>query len=259
MAITTPTRKVSLARNKSYISRAKLLLQNYYLRVSCAAIGAVLQNNAYQFTATFNYLKDIESQRDGINGDGSGQFARIPPTIKVFIKNNRPKKPVELRADLDHVLVNEVSRIPQLNTIANKPTIIRPDIEIIDLISDDDSSTEGSGSVIHEGKRDGSVVEKNEEPPVEDCLCCYMEFPQREMKECTTGSEHFVCTDCIYRFVSEQLDGNGSVAFKCIVDADCQNHYSSALLDAALSPKLNRRVNDLVIREEMKKAGINSW
>ena len=86
-----------------------------------------------------------------------------------------------------------------------------------------------------------------------------MEYPHAEMKECSTGSGHFVCTGCIYRFVSEQLDGNGSIQFKCIVDADCQNHYSSALLDTALSPKLNRRVNDLVIREEMKKAGINSW
>jgi len=252
---------MELARNKPYISRAKLLLQNFFLRISCAAIDAVLKSNGFGFTPSFNYLKDVETQRDGIDGDGSGQFARIPPTIKVFIKHNRPKKLVKLCADLDHKLVKEVSRIPQLNTIANKPTIIRPDtdIEIIDLISDDDSSTEGSGSVIHEGKRDSSIVQDKEEPKVKDCLCCYMEYPQGEMKECSTGSGHFVCTDCIYRFVSEQLDGNGSIQFKCIVDADCQNHYSSALLDSALSPKLNRRVNDLVIREEMKKAGINSW
>lgn len=252
---------MELARNKPYISRAKLLLQNYFLRISCAAIDAVLRTNGFGFTPSFNQLQDIESQRDNIDGDGSGQFARIPPTIKVFIKHNRPKKPVKLCADLDHKLVNEVSRIPQLNTIANKPTIIRPDtdIEIIDLISDDDSSTEGSASAIHEGNRGSSIVQEKEEPKVEDCLCCYMEYPQGEMKECSTGSGHFVCTDCIYRFVSEQLDGNGSIQFKCIVDADCQNHYSSALLDTALSPKLNRRVNDLVIREEMKKAGINSW
>lgn len=248
---------MELARNKPYISRAKLLLQNCFLRISCAAIDVVLKSNEFKLPASFKELQNIESQREGINGDGSGKFDRIPPTIKVFIKHNRPKKPVKLCADLDHVLVKEVSRIPQLNTVANKPTIVRPDtdIEIIDLISDDDSSTEGSGSVNHEGKRDSS----QDEPKVKDCLCCYMEFPQGEMKECTTDSEHFVCMDCIYRFVSEQLDGNGSVAFKCIVDADCQNHYSSALLDSALSPKLNRRVNDLVIREEMKKAGINSW
>ena len=217
---------MELARNKPYISRAKLLLQNYFLRISCAAIDAVLKSNDFKLTPSFNYLKDIESQRDGINGDGSAQFARIPRTIKVFIKNNRPKKLVKLCADLDHVLCNEVSRIPELNTTANKPTIIRPDnIEIIDLISDDDSSTEGGGSSIQDqGKRDSNIVQEKEEPKVEDCLCCYMEYPHAEMKECTTGSEHFVCTDCIYRFVSEQLVGNGSVAFKCIVDADCQNH-----------------------------------
>ena len=137
MAITTPTRKLArsdmeLARNKPYISRAKLLLQNCFLRISCAAIDVVLKSNEFKLPASFKELQNIESQREGINGDGSGKFDRIPPTIKVFIKNNRPKKPVKLHADLDHILVKEVSRIPQLNTVANKPTIIiRPDIEIL--------------------------------------------------------------------------------------------------------------------------------
>jgi len=95
---------MELARNKPYISRAKLLLQNFFLRISCAAIDAVLKSNGFGFTPSFNYLKDVETQRDGIDGDGSGQFARIPPTIKVFIKHNRPKKLVKLCADLDHNL-----------------------------------------------------------------------------------------------------------------------------------------------------------
>jgi len=75
MAITTPTRKLArsdmeLARNKPYISRAKLLLQNCFLRISCAAIDVVLKSNEFKLPASFKELQNIESQREGINGDG---------------------------------------------------------------------------------------------------------------------------------------------------------------------------------------------
>ena len=43
-----------------------------------------------------------------------------------------------------------------------------------------------------------------------------------------------------------------------LVNANCQHEYSMTLLDQVLSPKLNKRANDRIFREEMKKAGIGS-
>ena len=225
--------------SSSYRNQTKKMLKNHFPRISCSAIDAVLRSSKHNFTDAFRVLSNIESQRPGINGDGAGQFAGIDRRIKVFLKYDRTKE--NFRLD-NEILIKEIDAIPELNTKAGK-------IPTIDLTASTSSEEEDSNGATDE-KIGVSFIE---------CLCCYGDFPRSEMRECESGSGHYVCNQCIYHYVSEQLDGNGSVAFKCIVNAECQNTYSLALLDAVLSPKLNRRVNDKMIREEMKKAGINSW
>ena len=95
--------------------------------------------------------------------------------------------------------------------------------------------------------------------PKMECLCCYGDYNLSEMRECSPGSGHHVCQRCINAYVSEQVDGNDSAVFKCIVDPNCQNKYSLFLLDETLSPKLRKRTNDKVFRAEAKKAGIDCW
>ena len=217
--------------NRKYIRHTKVMLQNLFPLISCAAIDAVLSSSKYKFKDSFTILRNIESQRNAVNGDGAGQFDGIPSLIKVFIKRNRPAK--KLTA-IDERLSAEIDAIPELNTkVGNHPV--------------------GPSSVV-------GNVQEDVDDATRECLCCYGDYRMSEMRECTSGSGHLVCKDCIYRFVSEQLDGNGSALFKCIVDADCQQKYSLALLDQVLSPKLNKRANDLVFREEMKVAGLgNVW
>lgn len=216
--------------NKKYIRHTKVMLQNLFPLISCAAIDAILSSSKYKFKGSFTVLRNIESQRSDIDGDGAGQFDGIPPRIKVFIKRNRPAK--KLTA-IDERLSAEIDAIPELNTKVGTHPV--------------DPSVVGS-------------VEEDVDDATRECLCCYGDFTMSEMRGCSAGSGHLVCKDCIYRFVSEQLDGNGSALFKCIVDADCEHKYSLALLDQVLSPKLNKRANDLVFREETKKAGLgNVW
>lgn len=163
-------------------------------------------------------------------------FDGIPPRLRVFLRRERPRKNVTL-TERDERLRGEIDAIPELNT---------KEKEVIDLTSD----TEDEDSI---------VVEEVHETEVE-CLCCFGDYPPSETRECELGSDHRVCKECIYRYVSEQLDGNDSASFTCIVDTNCQNNYSLSLLDQVLSPKLNKRANDRVFREELKKAGIgNDW
>ena len=218
--------------NKKFILHAKVMLQNSFPLISCAAIEAVLLSSKYKFKDSFYILRNIESQHNNaVNGDGAGQFDGIPPRIKVFIKRKRPQ--MTLLTAEDERLSAEIDAIPELNTkVGNHP--VGPS-SVVDNVQDAHDATN-------------------------ECLCCYGDYPLSDMRECSAGSGHLVCKDCIYRFVSEQLVGNGSALFKCIVDADCQQKYSLALLDQVLSPKLNKRANDLVFREEMKNAGLgNVW
>ena len=231
-------RNMHLERDKRYICEARVVLQNTFTKISCAAIDVVLRSSDFNFTAAFGVLRNIESQHAETNRNGVGQFASIPPTIKVFIIKNREKKRKVPTHDL---LLTEINTIPELNKKDNSNPP-RPDPPSGDMVDCDDKE--------NNLKSDASLV---------GCLCCYGDYPPTEMEECKAGSGHFVCGGCVYRYVSEQLDGNNSVTFKCIVDADCKCKYSLALLDQVLSPKLIRRVNYCVMQEEMKKAGINSW
>ena len=222
-----------------YIRQAKLTLQNYFPRVSCAAVDAVLHSTRYSFKDSFYFLSNIESQRSVIDGNGSGHFGMFPSHIKVFIKYKRPKKIITL-ADRDEQLSNEIDSIPEFINTKEKVPIDPP---------------AGEGKVDFDDAAKAQVAEM-------ECLCCYADCPLSELMECKSGSGHLVCKQCINNYVSEQLDGNGSVAFRCIVDSDCEHKYSNEILDqdGVLSPKLKERVNDRVFREMVKSAGIgDEW
>jgi hypothetical protein len=189
----------------------------------------VLRFYDYNFTNSFTTLSQIENRRAGTDGDGTGLFPIIPNHTKVFIKSVRRKEAFVLN---DELLRDEIDAIPELNTK--------------DGVEADDA---GGINQANNG---------NDEAELE-CLCCYGEYPRTEMRECVEGIGHLVCKQCIYHFVGEQLDGNGSTKFKCIAEPDCEHTYSMVLLDQALTPKLSTRVNDRVFREELEKTGLKSW
>ena len=67
------------------------------------------------FAETYNYLKDIESQRDGMDGAGAGLFIeKIPPNVRVIITSRRKIDRDFLLVDVR--LIEEVNAIPELCT-----------------------------------------------------------------------------------------------------------------------------------------------
>ena len=193
---------MNLAVDNRYKSQARLMLQNSFQHISCAAIDSALSTSDFRFNDAFCFLSNIEAQRDATDGHGAGMFDGIPPRLRVFLRRERPRKNVTL-TERDERLRGEIDAIPELNT---------KEKEVIDLTSD----TEDEDSI---------VVEEVKEPEVE-CLCCFGDHPPSEMRECEPGSGHRVCKECIYRYVSEQLDGNDSASFTCIVDANCARIFT---------------------------------
>ena len=214
-----------------YNNQAKRILENNFPRISCAAIDAVLRSSGSNFANAFRRLFEIEAHRVEIvstrpKDGGVGRFPDdIPEHLKVFIKSKRRIDNFQLTSKQ---LIDEIDLIPELNTKKPNPSF---DVKVEET---------GNGAEI-------------------ECGCCFGDYPLSEMRECTVGSGHFVCKQCIYLYVSEQLDGNDKAEFSCIVDADCQHKYSMALLDHTLTPKLKGRAADRVFREEIKKAGIPHW
>ena len=225
----------------AYRRQARQLLLNTFQRVSCAAIDEIIRLSKFNFTRSFYSISVINHQRTSNDGNGAGKFDLIPIRVKVFIKQNRQK--AQLVELTDETLLGEIEDIPTLN-LKEGPTKQRAATPkklmgpVIDLTAD--SSDE-------EGKREQEEEEK-------ECLCCYGDYPVSALKQCSAGEGHYVCRECIQRYVSEQLDGNGSTVFKCIASADCKCEYSLVFLDRVLSPLLKKRANEMVALEEIKKA-----
>lgn len=227
--------------DSQYRREASVFLQNEFPRVSCAAIDAVLRSSEYKFADAFHFLTNIESQRGARTDSGAGEFGGIAPHIKVFIKYKR--RPRTLR--LTHQkLCNEVDAIPELNTKGKG------------------STTQAAGDEeVAEVLEEGAGGDAKQEPQTE-CLCCYVEYPLAQMLECSAGSGHLVCHGCINQYVREQVDGNGSCHFRCIVDPDCANAYTDQLLDqdGVLSPRLKDRKNDRMFREMLAQLNMgDGW
>lgn len=213
----------------AYRNQAKKLLENTFPQISCAAINSVLNHVGYNFPEAFRILSNIQAEYP--DGDGTAAFPSMSSKIKVFLKNERLKKRRYVR---DPKLLEEINGIPELNTKENNPPAR--------LANDPQEGDE----------------EDDEEGELE-CGCCYGDYPPEQMRQCSAGTGHKVCKECIYRYVSEQLDGNGSVLFECIVSEECSHIYPITLLDQVLSPKLKKRTNDRLFRAEAKKAGLNVW
>ena len=261
---------MALQWNRTYAYQARLMLQNEFPRISCAAIDSIILNSKNKFTDAFHILRNIENQRGfgTIDDDGQGKFESIDLNVKVFIKSNRPQKKFRLS---EQQLCDEIAAIPELNTKLKGATVETPkEKEVIDLTLDDDEEDEEEVddelNTKEKSSESNANVDKEEvdhdatggEEAQVECLCCYGDYPHTEMMECKTGSGHTVCKDCIGRYVSEQLDGNDSVAFKCIADTDCEHIYTTQMLDqdGVLSPKLKERMNDRVFREMMKQCSL---
>ena len=214
--------------SSGYKSQSKNLLENLFPGISCAAIRAVLKHVNLEFIDAFYILTGIQDAHD--NGDvNANTIPQIPSKIKVFLKRDRVKKEFLI---VDAFLLQEIQRVPELSGgKENQP----PNVA--------EETTEAKG--------------KEDNAALVECGCCYGDYPPEEMKECSANAGHAVCKGCIHRYVSEQLDGNNSIDFKCIIDDQCRNRYDQALvLDQVLSPGLKRRTNDAIFRSVVEQAGV---
>ncbi|KAL3912974.1 MAG: hypothetical protein SGILL_006675, partial [Bacillariaceae sp.] len=225
-----------LARPKApgYKNQLKRYLENKYRSISCLAINQVMKHVDFNCRDADRLLHRIESTRKDVLdiNDIVETLAKVRVAFpamqeiqKVFLKSNRPKKSFRV----------------------TDPTL-RRDIEaadVIDLTNDD---------------KENDVPPARLKDEMVECGCCYGDYAASDMKECTANAGHKVCKDCIYRYVSEQLDGNNCTEFKCIISQECgQPYHHVNVLEEVLSPRLKKRTNDAILLAAAKEAGCDVW
>ena len=214
-------------KGQGYKNQSKKLLENTFPRISCAAINAVLKDVDFEFTDAFHVLLGIQVAHEN---DDANALSRMPGNInKVFLKARRAKKKFRIQ---EASLLKEIQAIPELKGAKeNEPP------EMVE------EATEAKA--------------KEDVAALVECGCCYGDYPPEDMKECSANVGHAVCKGCIYRYVSEQLDGNNSINFQCIINDQCHHRYDqSSVLDQVLSPGLKRRTNDAIFRSVVEQAGV---
>lgn len=228
---------------KGYRNQAVKVLQNEFRSLSCQAIKLLLEHNNFDFTSTYNVLATIRA-------DDVATAERIPafqhqPRLKIFIKVDRKAKDVAIT---NRDLQDEVGRLPALNkkkSVDDEATAVVDIVELLDDDDEDDSAGDENG--------------KKENHQEVECGCCYGDYPPQDMDECSALVGHRCCKGCVRRYATEQLDGNNSTNFCCIVDSDCDGVYRISQLDTLLTPKINRRINDRYIRAQIEACGLSSW
>lgn len=240
-----------LPKTAAYKNQAKIILENEFATMSCAAIGAAFEHVDYDFPKAFQLLNRIQSTKTETKGNNvmthvRRVFPQMPHRVKrVFIKTERAKKQLAvtepaLVRDCREVYIdgNDSYDIPGSDATDNLP----PEILVVDSFD--------------EANVDEKAVDTEANGLVE-CRCCYGDYPPQDIQECGAHRGHHVCKGCIYRYVSEQVDGNNTTNFRCIIDEKCGSSYHHVtVLEKVLSPELKRRTNDAIYRDQVTQAGV---
>ena len=203
-------------KSSAYKRQAQKLLYNAFPLLSCAIIKDVLESKGFDFVLSYNILNLVQA----------GNVHETKKGLKVFLKKER--RPETCRVTNSHLL-DEMQSIPSLKNTKGDNT------------DDEPAAPNNKKNLIHV-----DIVE---------CGCCFGDFPSTETKTCNANNNpgHNVCNDCIKRYVCEQLDGNNSTNFRCIVDSECGHQYDHIdVLLEVISPTTIRRIEEKQFRDNVE-------
>jgi TRIAD3 protein (E3 ubiquitin-protein ligase RNF216) len=88
-------------------------------------------------------------------------------------------------------------------------------------------------------------------------LCCFDDKPLNRMACCSGDNIHFVCRECVKRYVEEEV-GKMRCRPKCFADTACEGTFSRKQLMEILEEKTFERFENLQQQEELQLAGLDS-
>ncbi|KAF2266790.1 hypothetical protein CC78DRAFT_107591 [Lojkania enalia] len=89
-----------------------------------------------------------------------------------------------------------------------------------------------------------------------ECQCCFDEFPLNRMVCCNGSQAHFLCTDCASKAVEAEMS-NGRCRPKCFADTACGGTYSRQQLQGFLDVKSFDRLERMQQQEDLAAAGLD--
>ncbi|KAF2661337.1 hypothetical protein K491DRAFT_449808 [Lophiostoma macrostomum CBS 122681] len=91
---------------------------------------------------------------------------------------------------------------------------------------------------------------------LQECQCCFDEFPLNRMVTCSGETLHFICRDCTKNYVEVEI-GSGRCQPACFADTACRGTFTRRQLQECLDNKTFERLEHMQQQDELRKAGLD--
>ncbi|KAF1996868.1 hypothetical protein P154DRAFT_442343 [Amniculicola lignicola CBS 123094] len=105
----------------------------------------------------------------------------------------------------------------------------------------------------HAEERNIELAKRNNE--MNDCLCCFDEYPLNRMVSCDGDVIHLFCRECARRYVEEEMSKSRCRPI-CFADPNCGGTFTRQQLLQFLGPKTFERLEHLQQQEDVAAAGL---
>lgn len=232
------------------------LLKTLYPRLSVRAIERTFKAEyEFRFTDAFNALHaisatipiDTKSENDNVRARILIEAPFLENINQIVLKHKRlSSNRLPRKERLDHVLLQEMAHIPQLNE-EGKENLLPP-------------SHQGRPK---EPEADDEETLNNGETVV--CGCCMDSILKTEMVRCgdefsiIQSSRHYFCKTCLKGYFNEQFHGKNQSDLRCMSIEECANTFGLDQLGLVLSPRTKTNYDIRLAQEAIKEAGIDLW
>ena len=156
----------------------------------------------------------------------------------IFIKKERLKKRVYIT---NNGLLDEMANMPALSVKENR------------RVGSADSKHGEQDDEEEDAKGKGH---SNEEAGLE-CPICYETYPFENMVACSEA-DHLFCKHCLNSHQNELVFGHQKINTICFFGPDeCKGYFPETQLERGLEPKTRAALNELQVRENIQKAGMD--
>lgn len=155
-----------------------------------------------------------------------------------FTKINRPR----LRRDVEPVLAEQGSQVPkELQAAKRKCEAV---------------AVKRRKAEDYERKEAENVKSAILAGQMQDCQCCFEEFPLNRMYGCGGMTEHIFCKTCMKSYVESEM-GSSRCRPVCFADSSCGGTFTRTQLEACLDQTTFERLEHMQQMQDLDIAGLN--
>ena len=198
------------------------LLRDEFLRVPVRHIERVLKEQKTFFKSYCIIWEELN------NGSNHPRFTKI----------NRPR----LKRGIEPTLIERGSQVPKELQAAQKKC------EAV--------AAKRQKAEEHEREEADNAEKAKLAGQMQECQCCFDDFPLNRMYSCGGTSAHFFCKTCIKNYVENEM-GSSRCRPVCFADSSCGGTFTRTQLEACLGEMTFERLEHMQQMQDLDNAGLD--